>query len=452
MLYASLGFEEPDYRGTADLIGVPSWAGASGGRKTLTDRLIGNMTAMADITVTAAPTAPSSAEVPDLLDPGFYVDIDAMHNALRPLRHDHPVVWDEKNSLWAVLRHADVVDVERRDEVFVSGQGYRSFHAPGEDNIIALDEPRHSEQRKLISRRFTPKAVRSLEPKLAGIMDELIDAWIDRGEVEIVSELAAPLPARLTAHLLGLSEDHWPDIKSWSERLMRYDKAASDLEAGQAFFEAIGEFAVVLAEVASARRVEPADDLISVWTHAEIDGCPMGDGTIMNETGLMISGGAETTRTVITRSLAEFCDHPDQWEALGDDPSLIPAAVEEMIRWVTPLNNFFRTAVEPAAIGGVGVEAGDRVILLYPSANRDEIVFDDPYAFDIRRIHNPHVSFGFGTHFCLGAPLARFELRMLMERLTRRITNLSVIEAPDIEANIFAGAVRSFRLGFDRRG
>src|SRR5665647_2488797 len=341
MLYASLRFEEPDYRGTADLIGVPSWAGASGGRKTLTDRLIGNMTAMADITVTAAPTAPSSAEVPDLLDPGFYVDIDAMHNALRPLRHDHPVVWDEKNSLWAVLRHADVVDVERRDEVFVSGQGYRSFHAPGEDNIIALDEPRHSEQRTLISRRFTPKAVRSLEPKLAGIMDE---------------------------------------------------------------------------------------------------------------TGLMISGGAETTRTVITRSLAEFCDHPDQWEALGDDPSLIPAAVEEMIRWVTPLNNFFRTAVEPAAIGGVGVEAGDRVILLYPSANRDEIVFDDPFAFDIRRIHNPHVSFGFGTHFCLGAPLARFELRMLMERLTRRITNLSVIEAPDIEANIFAGAVRSFRLGFDRRG
>jgi cytochrome P450 family 142 subfamily A polypeptide 1 len=270
--------------------------------------------------------------------------------------------------------------------------------------------------------------------------------------VEIVSELAAPLPARLTALLLGFSEDRWTDIKSWSERLMRYDKAANDLEAGQEFFEAIMEFFGVLNEVAGARRAQPADDLISVWAHAEIDGCPLSGDTIMNETGLMISGGAETTRTVITRSLAEFCARPDQWDAMAADPLLVPGAVEEMVRWVTPLNNFFRTAAQPVTFGGVAMEAGDRVILLYPSANRDEEVFDDPYRFDIRREHNPHVSFGFGTHFCLGAPLARVELRMLMERLTQRITNLSVIEPPEIEANIFVGAVRSFRLGFDRRG
>jgi cytochrome P450 family 142 subfamily A polypeptide 1 len=406
---------------------------------------------MADIAVTDPPTA-SLSSMPDLLDPGFYVDIDAMHAALRQLRHQRPLAWDEKNSLWAVTRHADVVEVERRDDVFVSGQGYRSFFAPGEDNMIAQDDPRHSQQRKLIARRFTPKAVRSFEPQLARIMDELIDAWIDRGEVEIVSELAAPLPARLTAGLLGFSEDHWTDIKSWSERLMRYDKAANDPEAGTEFFEAIIEFAGLLTEVAAARRAEPADDLISVWTQAEIDGCPLADDTIMNETGLMISGGAETTRTVIARSLAEFCRHPDQWEAMADDPSLVPGAVEEMIRWVTPLNNFFRTAVEPVTVSGVSMSVGDRLILLYPSANRDEAVFEDPYRFDIRREPNPHVSFGFGTHFCLGAPLARFELRMLMERLTRRITNLRAIEPPDIEANIFAGAVRSFRLGFDRRG
>lgn len=137
---------------------------------------------------------------------------------------------------------------------------------------------------------------------------------------------------------------------------------------------------------------------------------------------------------------------------MAADPSLVPGAVEEMVRWVTPLNNFFRTATQPVTVGGVAMAAGDRVILLYPSANRDDEVFDDPYRFDIRREHNPHVSFGFGTHFCLGAPLARFELRMLMERLTQRINNLSVIEPPDIEANIFVGAVRSFRLGFDRRG
>lgn len=262
------------------------------------------------MTVTGAPTAQPSPAMPDLLDPAFYVDIEAMHETLRQLRHHRPLARDEKNDLWAVTRHADVVEVERRDDVFLSGQGYRSFFAPGEDNMISLDDPRHSQQRKLISRRFTPKAVRSLEPQLARIMDGLIDTWIDRGEVEIVSELAAPLPARLTAGLLGFPEDRWTDIKSWSERLMRYDQAANDPEAGQGFFEAIIEFSGLLNEVAAARRAQPADDLVSVWTHAEIDGCPMADDTIMNETGLMISGGAETTRTVITRSLAEFALTP----------------------------------------------------------------------------------------------------------------------------------------------
>ena len=233
---------------------------------------------------------------------------------------------------------------------------------------------------------------------------------------------------------------------------MRYDQVSYDTQAGDGFLNAILEFSELLAVVADERRAEPADDLISVWANAEVGGCPMAEHTLINETGLLISGGAETTRTVIARSLATFCEHPDQWEAMAADPALIPGAVEEMIRWVTPLNNFFRTATEPATVGGVALEAGDRVILLYPSANRDEAVYDDPYTFDIARDHNPHVAFGFGSHFCLGAPLARLELRMLMERLTRTMTNLRVVEAPDIEANIFVGAVRSFRLGFDRRG
>jgi cytochrome P450 family 142 subfamily A polypeptide 1 len=399
-----------------------------------------------------AGTGLDTATVPDLLDPNFYVDLDAMHESLRHLRRQRPVARDDKNGLWAITRHADVVDVERNDQVFVSGLGYRSFESPDEDDMISLDDPRHAEQRKLVSRRFTPKSVRALEPLMAGIMDDLIGQWADRGELEVVSELAAPLPARLTAHLLGFPEDRWRDITSWSERLMRYDQISYDSQAGDGFLNAILEFSELLAEVADERRADPADDLISVWANAEVGGCPMTEHTLINETGLLISGGAETTRTVIARSLATFCEHPEQWEAMAADPTLIPGAVEEMIRWVTPLNNFFRTAVEPATVGGVPLEAGDRVILLYPSANRDESVYDDPYAFDISRQHNPHVAFGFGSHFCLGAPLARLELRMLMERLTRTITNLEVVEAPDIEANIFVGAVRSFRLGFDRRG
>jgi len=154
---------------------------------------------------------------------------------------------------------------------------------------------------------------------------------------------------------------------------------------------------------------------------------------------------------VIARGLRAFCDHNDQWEAIAADPALVPSAVEEMIRWVTPLNNFFRTAVADTEIADQPVAAGDRIILLYPSANRDEAVFVDPFRFDVRRSPNPHLSFGFGAHFCLGASLARFELTVLFEELVRRLTNVRVVTETDDEDNIFATAVRSFHLGFDRR-
>ncbi len=396
-------------------------------------------------------TDQSTSTVPDLLDPAFYVDLPAMHESFRELRAQGPLAHDDKNGLWAVLGHPEIIDVERHDEVFVSGQGYRSFFPGGEDNMISLDDPRHAAQRRLISRRFTPKAVRALEPFLVDRIDGLIAGFLEAGELEVVSELAAQLPARLTAHLLGFPEENWADITSWSERLMRYDQSVTDEAAAAGFMSAIMEFVPVLTETVEARKACPADDLVSTWAHAEIDGCPLGVETLVNETGLVISGGAETTRTVIARGLATFCEHPDQWEALAQDPSLVPGAVEELIRWVTPLNNFFRTATAATTVAGQAIEPGDRMILLYPSANRDERVFDDPYRFDIRRAQNPHVAFGFGTHFCLGASLARYELRLLFERLTQRVTNLRVVEGPALEANIFVTPVTSFRLGFDVR-
>jgi cytochrome P450 len=172
---------------------------------------------------------------------------------------------------------------------------------------------------------------------------------------------------------------------------------------------------------------------------------------MFNETGLFIAGGAETTRTVIAHGLRTFCDHPDQWELLAAQPDLIPTAVDELIRWVTPLNNFFRTAVEDATIGEQPVVEGDWIILLYPSANRDEAVFDDPFRFDVTRRPNPHVAFGYGTHFCIGANFARFELGILFEEMTRRFTDLRPLTEPDVEPNIFARAVRSFDLGLTSR-
>jgi len=388
---------------------------------------------------------------PDLLDPHFYADIDGMHDAFRTMRADGPVWRDEKNAMWAVVQHAPIFEVEGQPDIFSSRGCYRSLIAPQEEDMIAKDDPAHHEQRALVARRFTPKAVHRLGEAIDATADDLIEGFVEKGELDVVDDLAAPFPARLTAHLLGFGEDHAASVRSWSERLMRIDQLEKDPSVMMGMMTAIQEFATELGLLVEDRRRAPRDDLVSVWANAELGGCPMDAPVIMQETGLFISGGAETTRTVISRGLYELARHPDAWEAMAADAGAIPLAIEELIRWVTPLNNMFRTATRDAEIADTPVRDGDRVILLYPSANRDETVFDDPYTFDVTRDPNPHVAFGFGTHFCLGASLARLELRTLFAKLTRRITNLRVITEPDIEPNIFVGAVRSFRLGFDRR-
>ena len=236
--------------------------------------------------------------------------------------------------------------------------------------MIASDDPAHQEQRRLVSRGFTPKAVRRHEDVLAELIDELLDP-ID-GEVEVVDALAAQLPARMTARLLGFPEENWREVKSWSERLMRLDTQLEDPAIEMAVGLACMEFNQQLIDMVPARRECPVDDLVSAWANAyEHD-------KVFNETGLFIAGGAETTRTAIAHGLRAFADHPDQWDRLAAEPDLVPTAVDEVIRWVTPLNNFFRTAVVDSTIGDQAVAEGDRVILLYPSANRDEAVFERP--------------------------------------------------------------------------
>jgi cholest-4-en-3-one 26-monooxygenase len=227
---------------------------------------------------------------------------------------------------------------------------------------------------------------------------------------------------------------------------MRTDSMLRDPEAAMGMMSAIMEFNPLLEEISAERKGCPMDDLISVWTEAGYDPIAM-----MHETGLFIAGGAETTRTVIARGLVILAEHPDQWDAAGADPSLVPGLVEEIIRWVTPLNNMFRRVTHDDHIGDQAVAAGDRVMLAYLSANRDEAVFDEPFAFDIRRDPNPHLAFGQGTHFCVGANLARLELRLLFGALTQRWKNLQIVTPPDIEPNVFAGAVRRFDLAFELR-
>lgn len=387
--------------------------------------------------------------VVDLLDPELYRRNP--HDVWTWMRANEPVYRDHRNGLWAVTRHADLMDVERRSSVFVSGHGYRAIWAPDEINMIAQDDPRHRQQRMLVQHQFTRSTVADRKDEFAALVTELIDGVIGDGEMEVVDALSGQLPARLTCRLLGYPESMWREVKSWSERLMRIDMRERDGKTFTDFVDANMEFATALGDVAKDRIGCPADDLISIWLHARIDDQPLPPAAIVHEVGLFISGGAETTRTAISHGLRAFCDHPDQWDAMAADASLVPGAVEEVLRWVTPLNNMFRRAVADDHIGDTPVRRGDRVVLLYPSANRDEAVFDDPFRFDIRRDPNPQIAFGFGTHLCLGANLARTVLIETFSQLSRRMTGLTPLSEPDVEPNIFARAVRSFRLGFTAR-
>ena len=380
----------------------------------------------------------------DLLDPVLYQSNP--HDVWAWMRTNEPVYRDEKNKLWGISRHADVMDVERRSSVFSSEGVYRAVLSPGESNMIAQDDPRHRQQRMLVQPQLTHAGVATRTAEVEALVAELVAEAVTQGEFDVVELIAGQLPARMTARLLGFPEEMWPEVKSWSERLMRTDMRDRDPVIMNEFIDANREFLGAMMPIMQEVSACPRNDFMSIWANAEIDGQKLPPEAIFHEVGLFIAGGAETTRTAISHGLRAFVDHPDQWEEMAAKPELINSAVEEVLRWVTPLNNFFRMALTDDVVGGQPIAAGDRIIMLYPSANRDEAVFENPFEFDIHRNPNPHLSFGFGTHLCIGANLARLVLTTVFRELSSRATGLSVVSEPDVEANIFARAVKSFQI------
>jgi cytochrome P450 family 142 subfamily A polypeptide 1 len=380
----------------------------------------------------------------DLLDGDWYANGPYADYAW--LREHDPVHWDATNELWGIARYDDVVDVERRKDVFISSDrakgGYRP-NIPADPAMIGLDDPLHHERRNLVSRRFTPRAVRAWEGEIRAKVTGLLDAVeASGGTADIVQDLAAPLPAMMIGRLLGFPDDAWPSLQSWSERTIA-------LGGGPRYFDQDGilaamEFAQASADLYEAKQGCPAEDVMSAWTRAEIGGEPLDPDAVISDCLLLLDGGAETTRTVIARSILLFISHPGEWAKLKAGADLT-VATEELIRYVTPIHNMCRVAAADTEVAGVAIPKGHQVVLMYSSANRDPAHFADPERFDVTRHPNPHIAFGFGTHFCLGAALARLEITTFLEELVRRIDGFRITPGtqPEEMPNAFVYGLRS---------
>jgi cholest-4-en-3-one 26-monooxygenase len=369
------------------------------------------------------------------------------HQWFEHLRREAPAYWQKEPDgpgFWNFTRYPDVVAINRDWETFSSHRGGALLMEQDAESLeqqrlmmLNMDPPMHTRYRLLVNKGFTPRMIGRLEEQIRHQANLIIDGVCEQGQCDFVTDIAAELPLQVIADVMGVPQEDRHKVFDWSNRMI----GAEDPEykgAPEATYEASMELYAYANTLAAQKRANPSDDIISVLLDAEVDGERLSEFEFDLFFLLLSVAGNETTRNLISHGMQALCDFPDQRQKLLDDPSKLPGAVEEMLRWGTPVMHFRRTATRDTEVAGQAVAEGDKVVIWYISANRDESVFDDPYTFDIERTPNDHVAFGGGgPHFCLGHNLARLEIRIIFEELLRRL--------PDIRP---AGPVARLRSNF----
>lgn len=374
------------------------------------------------------------------------------HAAFRRLRAEDPLHWYEAGRFWCATRHAEVCEISRRPRVFSSAHGTQLFEIPlrladrptnpfedAAPSIIRMDPPAHNRQRKLVMGAFTPRTVARLEPRVRALARESI-ASVRPGEpFDFVEKLAIPLPMFVIAELLGVPSSDYESFRRWSDVMIETGASGQRPET----LATVAELFAYMVEKANERRRAPREDVLTKLALAEIDGERLSEAELAIFCLTLLVAGNETTRNLISGGMRLLLEHPAQWRALRADPALVPNAVEEMLRLVSPIQNFARRVQRDTELAGKRLREGDYVALFYGSANRDESVFGaDSDAFDVRRRNaDRHVAFGFGEHLCLGASLARLEARVMFEELIARAAGLSLAGAVEPIPSTFVNGI-----------
>ncbi len=417
-------------------------------------------------------STPQSLDQVDLTSPDAFSRDGYPYAHWAYLRRHAPVYWYERPNIapfWAVTKYHDIQRISRDPITFSNKTNIVVGPAPSEDDarmpthhLLEMDPPEHAEYRSLVNRRFTPGGLRMLEDRIDQISEsivdrvaaELVDQISTRGQAEFVSDVSARLPLTAICELLGVPRERWDDVHTWTNETIgagdpEFQRGRTQQETAIAGAQALFGYFTQLAET---KRTEPADDLMTTLVQADLHGEPLNDLDILSYAFILILGGNETTRNATSGGLLALIEHPDQMQLLRDDPSLLDSAVEEILRWTSPIVHFGRIATRDTEVGGQPITAGERVMMWYPSANRDEDIFERPGQFDVRRDPNEHLAFGgFGEHFCLGANLARLELRSIFRHVLERLDDFRLDGDVERLRSGFVGGIKRLPISFSTR-